>query len=99
MLPFEVHFGGPDLPRGRLRGLLAQQIEAVPAGGAIDWVTYYFRDRRLAADLIRARERGVAVRVTPDGRPRTPTANDRVRSLLRAGLGDGLRVVNHSPCT
>jgi phosphatidylserine/phosphatidylglycerophosphate/cardiolipin synthase-like enzyme len=88
-----VHFGGPDRPPGYLRDLLAERIAAVPAGGAIDWVTYYFRDRRLAADLLRARERGVQVRVSLDGAPRTPRANDAVRRALRGGLGDGLRVV------
>jgi phosphatidylserine/phosphatidylglycerophosphate/cardiolipin synthase-like enzyme len=92
---FDVHFGGPDLPAGILRNVLARHVDAVPAGGSIDWVTYYFRDRRLAAALVAARARGVAVRVTLDGRPRTPQANDAVISLLQAGLGDGLRVVRH----
>ena len=59
-----VHFGGPDRPAGALRDVLAERIAAVPAGGAIDWITYYFRDRRLAQDLIAARHRGVDVRVT-----------------------------------
>jgi len=89
----QVHFGGPDRPVGLLRDLLAQRIDAVPAGGAIDWVTYYFRDRRLAAALVAARQRGVEVRVTLDGHPRTPQANDAVIEILTAGLGDGLRVV------
>jgi phosphatidylserine/phosphatidylglycerophosphate/cardiolipin synthase-like enzyme len=84
MVPFEVTFGGPDRPRGCLRDLLAQRIEAVPPGGAIDWATYYFRDRRLAGDLIRARERGVEVRVTIDGRPRSPRPpNDGSRTRPR----------------
>ena len=56
-------------------------------------MTYYFRDRRLAAALVEARERGVDVRVTLDGHPRTPHANDAVIEMLEAGLGDGLRVV------
>jgi phosphatidylserine/phosphatidylglycerophosphate/cardiolipin synthase-like enzyme len=93
MSTFAVHFGGPDRPPGCLRDLLAERIAAVPAGGAIDWVTYYFRDRRLAADLLRARERGVQVRVSLDGAPRSPHANDAVCRILRAGLGAGLRVV------
>jgi phosphatidylserine/phosphatidylglycerophosphate/cardiolipin synthase-like enzyme len=97
MFPCEVLFGGPDRPPGRLRNALAERIEAVPAGGSIDWVTYYFRDRRLAADLVRARQRGVDVRVSIDGRPRTPAANDAVRRLLQPDLGDGLRVVMPSP--
>jgi phosphatidylserine/phosphatidylglycerophosphate/cardiolipin synthase-like enzyme len=92
---FEIHFGGPDRPPGCLRELLAERVEAVPPGGAIDWVTYYFRDRRLAAALIRARGRGVQVRVTLDGRPRTPRANDAVVRMLRGSLRDGLRVVTH----
>jgi len=91
----EVHFGGPDLAPGRLRDLLAERVAAVPAGGAIDFVTYYFRDRRLAAALLAARRRGAAVRVTLDGRPRSRHANDAVIRLLAGpdGLGDGLRVV------
>jgi phosphatidylserine/phosphatidylglycerophosphate/cardiolipin synthase-like enzyme len=88
-----VHFGGPDRPVGFLRDLLAQRVARVPAGGSIDWVTYYFRDRRLAAALVEARERGVDVRVTLDGHPRTPHANDAVIEILGAGLGNGLRVV------
>jgi phosphatidylserine/phosphatidylglycerophosphate/cardiolipin synthase-like enzyme len=78
-----------------LRDLLAERIAAVPGGGAIDWVTYYFRDRRLARDLVAARRRGVDVRVTLDGHPRTPGANDAVIGLLTDGLADGLRVVRH----
>jgi len=93
MPAFEVHFGGPDRPPSCLRDLLAERIAAVPAGGAIDWVTYYFRDRRLAAALLRARERGVQVRVALDGRPRTTYANEVVRRMLQSGLGDGLRIV------
>ena len=88
-----VHFGGPDRPVGHLRDLLAERIAQVPAGGSIDWVTYYFRDRRLAAALVEARERGVDVRVTLDGHPRTPHVNDAVINILKAGLGDRLRVV------
>lgn len=88
-----VHFGGPGRPDGRLRDLLAERVAAVPAGGAVDWVTYYFRDRRLAAELVAARRRGVAVRVTLEGRPRTAGANDAVIALLGDGLAGGLRVV------
>jgi phosphatidylserine/phosphatidylglycerophosphate/cardiolipin synthase-like enzyme len=89
----QVYFGGPDRPVGFLRDLLAERVAQVPAGGSIDWVTYYFRDRRLADALIEARERGVDVRVTLDGHPRTPKANDAVIEMLEAGLGGGLRVV------
>jgi len=92
---FEVHFGGPDRPRSCLRDLLAQRIEAVPPGGSIDWVTYYFRDRRLAEALVRACRRGVQVRVTLDGRPRTPQANEAVIRMLSRALDGGLRVVTH----
>lgn len=93
MSEFEIHFGGPDRIRGCLRDVLAERIASVPAGGHIDWVTYYFRDRRLATDLVHARERGVNVQVTLDGRPRTPNANNAVCAILREGLGDGLRLV------
>ncbi len=90
--PFDVCFGGPDQPHGRLRDLLAERVSAVPPGGAIDWVTYYFRDRRLAAELLRAQQRGVRVSVTVEGRPRVARANDKVLEML-AGLGPGLRVM------
>jgi phosphatidylserine/phosphatidylglycerophosphate/cardiolipin synthase-like enzyme len=91
----EVHFGGPELAPGRLRDLLAQRVASVPAGGTIDFVTYYFRDRRLAGELLAASRRGVEVRVTLDGRPRSPHANDAVIRLLAGseGLGSGLRVI------
>jgi phosphatidylserine/phosphatidylglycerophosphate/cardiolipin synthase-like enzyme len=89
----QVYFGGPDRPVGFLRDLLAERVARVPAGGSIDWVTYYFRDRRLADALVEARERGVDVRVTLDGHPRSPHANDAVIEMLGAGLGNGLRVV------
>lgn len=90
-----VHFGGPGAPRGALRELLAERIGAAKPGSAIEFVSYYFRDRRLASDLIRARDRGVAVRVTVDSRPRTPGANDAVASLLGAALGPSFRPVHH----
>lgn len=88
----ELHFGGPDLAPGRLRDLLAERVAAVPPGGRIDWVTYYFRDRRLAEDLVRAHARGVRVRLTLDGRPRCAAANAAVSSRLAQALGPGLRV-------
>jgi phosphatidylserine/phosphatidylglycerophosphate/cardiolipin synthase-like enzyme len=93
---FDIHFGGPDLPPQRLRDLLAQRVAAVPSGGAIDWVTYYFRDRRLAQELLNASRRGVRVTVTLDGRPRTEHANDAVIAMLSGpeGLGDGLRIIS-----
>jgi hypothetical protein len=93
----EVHFGGPEYAAGRLRDLLSERISAVPSGGRIDWVSYYFRDRRLAHELLRARRRGVAVTLTLEGAPRIPRANDQVVRLLAGpdGLGDGFRSVRH----
>ena len=92
---YEIYFGGPDLPPGRLRDVLAERIATVPAGGAIDWVTYYFRDRRLAEELLRAHRRGVKVTVTLEGHPRTPDANDEVVAMLAGpeGLDKGFRTV------
>ena len=88
-----AHFGGPDRPPGVLRELLLERVASVPCGGSIDWVTYYFRDRSLAAALVAAHERGVDVRVTLEGRPRSVHANDRVIRLLEAPLAGKLRVV------
>jgi phosphatidylserine/phosphatidylglycerophosphate/cardiolipin synthase-like enzyme len=88
-----AHFGGPDRPRGALRDLLCERVSKVPAGGSIDWVTYYFRDRRLAQELVAAHERGVDLRVTIEGRPRSIHANDAVLGILREPLGKRLRVV------
>jgi phosphatidylserine/phosphatidylglycerophosphate/cardiolipin synthase-like enzyme len=87
---YEVHFAGPDMPAFRLRNLLAERIAAVPSGGAIDWVTYYFRDRRLAEALLQAYRRGVKVTVTVDKDPRTTYANEMVAAMLE-GLGSGFR--------
>jgi phosphatidylserine/phosphatidylglycerophosphate/cardiolipin synthase-like enzyme len=55
------------------------------------------RDRRLGDALIRARERGVRVRLTLEARPRSPNGNRRTLERLsgEAGLGDGLRSVLH----
>jgi phosphatidylserine/phosphatidylglycerophosphate/cardiolipin synthase-like enzyme len=89
-----LHLGGPGEPDGALRDLLAERVRAVPAGGRISWVTYYFRDRDLAHELIAAQRRGVDVRVLLDGLPRRRTANQRVIALLRPVLGDRLRVVS-----
>jgi hypothetical protein len=90
-----VYFGGPDQPPRLLRDLLEERVEAVPAGGAIDWMTYYFRDERLAQALVRARHRGVAVNVTMEAEPRQEQANDRVLAILadEGGIGAGLRAV------
>jgi phosphatidylserine/phosphatidylglycerophosphate/cardiolipin synthase-like enzyme len=96
---YKTYFGGPDQPVGRLRDLLAEHIEAVPAGGAIDWVTYYFRDRRLAEQLLRAHRRNVNVTVTLEGNPHIPGANSAVVAMLSGaqGLGEGFRTVYLAP--
>jgi phosphatidylserine/phosphatidylglycerophosphate/cardiolipin synthase-like enzyme len=92
----EVYFGGPDLQPGRLRNLLAECIAAVPPGGSIDWVTYYFRDRKLAETLLSAHRRGVKVTLTLEGQPRTVSANKTVAAMLsgREGLGSGFRSIS-----
>lgn len=95
----QVFFGGPERP-GRLRDLLEERVDAVPAGGEIVWVTYYFRDERLADALVRAHRRGVRVRLAVDGAPRLKSANDAVIRRLEdsaEGLGPGLRVVRLRP--
>jgi phosphatidylserine/phosphatidylglycerophosphate/cardiolipin synthase-like enzyme len=96
---YEIYFGGPDQPIGCLRNLLAEQIEAVPAGGSIDWVTYYFRDRRLADLLLKAHGRNVNVTVTLEGNPHVPDANNAVVAMLSGaqGLGSGFRSVYLPP--
>ena len=92
----EVFFGGPDRPPRSLRDLLERRIHAVPAGGAIDWATYYFRDCALAGALIAASERGVRVTLHVEGRPRRADANAEVLAMLSAhGLGGGLYI--HRP--
>jgi phosphatidylserine/phosphatidylglycerophosphate/cardiolipin synthase-like enzyme len=93
---YDINFGGPDLPPDQLRDLLAERVAAVPCGGTIDWVTYYFRDRRLAQELLRAHRRGVRVTVALDGRPRTAHANDVVVAMFSSadGLGDRLRIIS-----
>jgi phosphatidylserine/phosphatidylglycerophosphate/cardiolipin synthase-like enzyme len=92
---YEVFFGGPDQRACRLRDLLADHIAAVPAGGSIDWVTYYFRDQKLAQDLVKAHRRGVKVTVSIEERPRTVEANAIVVEMLSGpeGLGNGFRTV------
>lgn len=94
-----VAYGGPDRPKGRLRNLLEQRVDAVGPGGAIYWMTYYFRDEKLADALIRAHRRGVAVRICLEGRPRNRAVNQEVIRLLAHptdGIGRGLRVVQHA---
>ncbi|MEJ8568194.1 phospholipase D-like domain-containing protein [Elongatibacter sediminis] len=85
--PFAAHFGGPDQAPDALRDLLARRLAAVPAGGRVDWVTYYFRDRELARELVRARQRGVTVNLVLEGRPRVARANEAVIRILRGSPG------------
>jgi len=93
---YKVHFGGPDKKPGELRNVLSEKIDAVPPGGSIDWVTYYFRDRPLARKLAEAAARGVKVTLVLEGRPRIVRANQQVISILsgKAGIGSGLRVIS-----
>lgn len=95
MSSYEIHFGGPKQSPGYLRDMLAARIAAVPAGGAIDWVTYYFRDYELAEALIHAKRRGVNVTICLTGKPRVADANDEVIRLLsdKRGLDNGLRKI------
>lgn len=65
----------------------------MPAGGSIEFATYYFRDRALAAALIAAHARGVLVAVHLEGSPRVAGANDAVIAMLADGIGGGLRVL------
>jgi len=88
-----LHLGGPGEPTRALRDLLEENVRAVPRGGRISFVTYYFRDRDLARALIAAHERGVHVRVLVEGRTRTRGANRHALGLL-APLGAGLRVLD-----
>lgn len=90
-----VHFGGPDQPPRALRNLLESHVDAVPRGGSIDWMTYYFRDEALAEALVRAHQRGVRLRVCVEGLPRQRGANDRVIGILESGIGEGLHIDKH----
>jgi len=91
-LSANLYYGGPDQPPRALRDLLRARIEAAPPGSEIVWVTYYFRDTELADALVTAQKRGVQVRVMVEGRPRLAHANDEVIGILRAGLGENLRL-------
>ncbi|MEA2110028.1 MAG: phospholipase D-like domain-containing protein [Pseudomonadota bacterium] len=94
-------FAGPQAPPGFLRDLLAERIRAVPDGGSIDWVTYYFRDRHLAEDLLTAHRRGVRVTLTIEKNPRNAHANEAVSEMLAGpqGLGAGFRSLSLSLLT
>ncbi|HEU4428636.1 MAG TPA: phospholipase D-like domain-containing protein [Myxococcota bacterium] len=89
-----LHVGGPGARPGALRDLLAENVRAVPAGGRISFLTYYFRDRALAGELVAAHERGVHVRVLVEGRTRTRGANRHALALLAPVLGRALRVID-----
>jgi len=95
--PSKVFWGGPDRSSRCLRDLLEERIHAVPSGGEILWVTYYFRDEGLASALVQAKSRGVRVRVAIEGNPRTGAVNSSVRKLLESdnGLGPGWRAIRH----
>jgi hypothetical protein len=96
-----VHFGGPDRPAGTLAGLLRSRIAAVPPGGEIHWITYYFGNVDLAQALLEAKSRGVNVCLDIEARPRRAEVNAEVLRLLAgpAGLAGGLRPVSHLvPC-
>lgn len=102
-LPFAsaplLHAGGPDRPARCQRDLLERHVDAVPPGGSIDWITYYFRDGALADALVRAHRRGVAVRLCVERHPRQRGANDRVIEHLadpNRGIGPGLLAVSHA---
>ena len=93
-----IEFGGPDLPPRRLRDLLQDQVDASPPGSRIDWATYYFRDRALAAALIRASDRGVRVTLVLEPDPRRAGANDAVIAMLEAhGLNGGFHFYKPAP--
>jgi len=94
---FLAHWGGPDRPARFLRNLLEEKIHAVPSGGEILWITYYFRDEALAKALLHASERGVKVRLAVEGNPRTVSINSRVINLLHGddALGENLRPLSH----
>lgn len=93
----QVFFGGPDQPSGSLRDLLARHVDAVPQGGEILWTTYYFRDLALAEALVRAKQRGVTVKLCLEASPKLSSANQAVQARLTAadGLGDGFKPVKH----
>lgn len=95
--PFQVFWGGPDCPARCLRDLLEERIHAVPSGGEILWITYYFRDEALAEALKQASQRGVKVRVVMEGNPRTGAVNQQVAKLLGNdnALGKNLRTLRH----
>lgn len=95
--PPQVHWGGPDRQPRFLRDILEAHIHAVPKGGEIFWVTYYFRDESLAQALQQASRRGVKVRVALEKNPRNSKINRQVIKTLSGSdaLGKGLRAITH----
>jgi phosphatidylserine/phosphatidylglycerophosphate/cardiolipin synthase-like enzyme len=96
-----VHFGGPDRPAGALAGMLRSRIDAVPEGGEIHWITYYFGNVDLARALLEAKRRGVVVRLDIEARPRRGEVNAEVLRLLdgKEGLAEDVRAIRHVlPC-
>lgn len=96
-----AHFGGPDRQVGALAHLLKLRIDAIPPGGEIHWITYYFGNESLARSLLEASKRGVNVRVAIDARPRRAHVNAKVSNILgeSGGLLDGFRLLRHTlPC-
>lgn len=70
-----IYFGGPDLTKNHLRDTLQQHIEAIPSGGKICWMCYYFNEPSLLDTLLAASQRGVHIDLIIDGNPRTPEIN------------------------
>jgi hypothetical protein len=93
----QVFWGGPDRSPRALRNLLSERIKAVPSGGEIRWITYYFRDEDLAHELVEARRRGGLVWVALEKKPRTANANQGVADILGGprGLAGGFRQIMH----
>jgi phosphatidylserine/phosphatidylglycerophosphate/cardiolipin synthase-like enzyme len=94
---FRIFFGGPDCQPRTLHDLLNSHVSAVPSGGEILWATYYFRDEALADALVLAKKRGVSVRVTLEGKPRTGRANLPVLAKLQGtgNLAGDCRALKH----
>lgn len=95
---YEVYFGGPDQHPRFLRNVLQEKIEAVPSGGEICWITYYFRDLNLAKALCQAKQRGVQTKVLLEEKPRTKIANILVIQELQKenNLGNDCKAIVHA---
>ena len=97
-LRFRIFFGGPDCRPRVLRDILDSHVSAVPPGGEVFWATYYFRDEALADSLVKAKKRGVRVRLALEANPRTARANLQVFNMLRGAdnLGGDCRPLRHN---